>query len=236
MTADSASFAINTAIPTGVPPGFPTTNLNLQQTIFLIDKRVSFLESSLHDTRTHVAAIEQSVEDIASQAPAPAPPAPAAVPVPVPASTPTPVQVSHDALPENVVVTEELEEAQLQLRGEFMERFDLLAAEVGELKDIVMKLQAFTLDINRSLLDRIGLVQPSASPLTTSENGGSGGGGGGGGGVGAVGAVGAALSSGDFAIPLPTFSLSNFVSTTAPPSLSSTLVDHAAAAASSDSS
>lgn len=203
MTADSASFVINTNVPTGVPPGFPTTNLNLQQTIFLIDKRVSFLETSLYETRNHVATVEQSVQDTVKHALTTIPPTTTAATPIAPPTPPTPVQVSPDSLPDNLVVTEELEEAQSQLRGEFMERFDMLAAEVGELKDIVMKLQAYTLDINRTLLDRMGFVDPSstagADPADTTTST----------------TTTMAPSAAEFSMSLPTFSLSNFVSTTA---------------------
>jgi len=36
---------------------------------------------------------------------------------------------------------------------EFDERFNILATEIGELKDIVMKLQSYTMDVNKQLME-----------------------------------------------------------------------------------
>ena len=36
---------------------------------------------------------------------------------------------------------------------EFDERFNILATEIAELKDIVMKLQSYTMDVNKTLLE-----------------------------------------------------------------------------------
>lgn len=37
--------------------------------------------------------------------------------------------------------------------NEFNNRFELLAQEIGDLKDIVLKLQSFTMDVNKTLLE-----------------------------------------------------------------------------------
>ena len=37
--------------------------------------------------------------------------------------------------------------------NEFSNRFDMMAEEIGSLKDIVLKLQAYTMDVNKTLLE-----------------------------------------------------------------------------------
>jgi hypothetical protein len=37
--------------------------------------------------------------------------------------------------------------------GEFNNRFEILAEEIGNLKDIVLKLQSYTMDVNKTLLE-----------------------------------------------------------------------------------
>jgi hypothetical protein len=39
------------------------------------------------------------------------------------------------------------------LQVEYDSRFDLLATEINQMKDIVMKLQAYTMDVNKTLLE-----------------------------------------------------------------------------------
>uniref|UniRef100_A0A6C0DR04 Uncharacterized protein n=1 Tax=viral metagenome TaxID=1070528 RepID=A0A6C0DR04_9ZZZZ len=58
---------------------------------------------------------------------------------------------------------------------EFSARFDILAEEIGNLKDIVLKLQTYTMDVNKMLVDeRIQILsdidnQPSSN-ITLREN------------------------------------------------------------------
>ena len=51
---------------------------------------------------------------------------------------------------------------------EFQSRFDILATEIADLKDIVLKLQSYTMDINKTLLEeRIHIMSDIAEPSTT---------------------------------------------------------------------
>ena len=59
------------------------------------------------------------------------------------------------------------EEIVNQLTGEMNQRFELLATELGELKDIVMKLQSYTMDVNRTLLEQKSVVPVSESVSST---------------------------------------------------------------------
>lgn len=59
------------------------------------------------------------------------------------------------------------EEIVNQLTGEMNQRFELLATELGELKDIVMKLQSYTMDVNRTLLEQKSVVPVSEHVSST---------------------------------------------------------------------
>ena len=57
-----------------------------------------------------------------------------------------------------------------QMVDEFNERFSLFAQEISEMKDIVLKLQAYTMDVNKTLLEeRIQVFSDLNSPLDRSE-------------------------------------------------------------------
>ena len=66
---------------------------------------------------------------------------------------------------------EELNEAMIQLKTiteEYNTRFDIIADELALLKDTVLKLQTFTMEVNRSLMqDRIRILsdEPNEMPL-----------------------------------------------------------------------
>jgi len=50
-----------------------------------------------------------------------------------------------------------------QISNDMNQRFELLATELGELKDVVMKLQSYTMDVNRTLLEQKSIVSSSNS-------------------------------------------------------------------------
>lgn len=55
--------------------------------------------------------------------------------------------------------------------GEFNNRFEILAEEIGNLKDIVLKLQSYTMDVNKTLLDeRIHVFSDLNTKGTVGEN------------------------------------------------------------------
>ena len=47
----------------------------------------------------------------------------------------------------------EVKELDSKVIDEYNTRFEILASEIGELKDIILKLQSFTMDVNKSLYD-----------------------------------------------------------------------------------
>jgi|TARA_B110000967_G_C18889209_1_gene566143 hypothetical protein len=63
-----------------------------------------------------------------------------------------------------------------QVMDEFNSRFEILATELGELKDALLKLQTFTMDVNKSLHDeRIHILsdmgnQSHVNPTIITEN------------------------------------------------------------------
>jgi hypothetical protein len=55
--------------------------------------------------------------------------------------------------------------------NEFNNRFEILAEEIGNLKDIVLKLQSYTMDINKTLLEeRINVFSDLTNTKQSSEN------------------------------------------------------------------
>lgn len=55
--------------------------------------------------------------------------------------------------------------------GEFNNRFEILAEEIGNLKDIVLKLQSYTMEVNKTLLDeRIHVFSDLNTKNTVGEN------------------------------------------------------------------
>lgn len=47
----------------------------------------------------------------------------------------------------------EVKELDSKVIDEYNTRFEILASEIGELKDIILKLQSFTMEVNKSLYD-----------------------------------------------------------------------------------
>ena len=63
--------------------------------------------------------------------------------------------------PKSVVEPQQLQEQNLpaDFVDEIQARFDILAREISDLKDVVLKLQSFTMDVNKSLLEeRINIL------------------------------------------------------------------------------
>jgi len=59
--------------------------------------------------------------------------------------------------------TVEIQQQPAELPSDFVEevqdRFDILAREISDLKDVILKLQSFTMDVNKSLLEeRINIL------------------------------------------------------------------------------
>jgi hypothetical protein len=124
------------------PPSQPPssqTGLTLPQVIALIDTRLVTLERFMNETKstTHFT-----------------PHAPPSNPF---VQAPTP----QNALETDFVTVDELSENMTEFDG----RFQLLATEIANLKDIVLSLQKYTMDVNKMLLDS----QSASFSLNSSE-------------------------------------------------------------------
>jgi hypothetical protein len=76
----------------------------------------------------------------------------------------TPVQVSQSQDSTSIPETNEIME-------EMDTRFDILAREIADLKDIVLKLQAYTMEVNKTLLEeRIHILSDLDSTIPANSN------------------------------------------------------------------
>lgn len=58
-----------------------------------------------------------------------------------------------------------------EIISEFNSRFDLFAEEIGNIKDIVIKLQSYTMEVNKTLMDeRIHILSDLGTNATESNN------------------------------------------------------------------
>lgn len=63
----------------------------------------------------------------------------------------------------------ESKELDSKIIEEYNTRFEILASEIGELKDVIMKLQSFTMEVNKSLYDdRIRIMSDNINVTDTS--------------------------------------------------------------------
>ena len=54
---------------------------------------------------------------------------------------------------------------------EYNARFDIIADEIGSLKDMLLKLQAYTMDVNKTLMEeRIRILSDEPTPLEKALN------------------------------------------------------------------
>ena len=73
-------------------------------------------------------------------------------------NTPQPLQPVQDSIPETNEIMEEMDT-----------RFDILAREIADLKDIVLKLQAYTMDVNKTLLEERIHILSDLDPSISGE-------------------------------------------------------------------
>lgn len=125
--------------------------LTLQQVISQLDTRLLFLEQFVIDSKAATNLKPAIVKDVV---------------------------VSNDVLAtateDNISITD-IENIVKQLldehMSEFSHRYDLLAAEILSLKFIVMKLQTYTLDVNKALMDeRIHILSDLGDNVSQVEN------------------------------------------------------------------
>jgi hypothetical protein len=79
---------------------------------------------------------------------------------------------SQSEQPETTVVKEKEDDLQLkELLAEYDERFQILANEIQDIKEIVLKLQSYTMDVNKTLLEeRIEIMNMNNNVPRSSTN------------------------------------------------------------------
>ena len=72
---------------------------------------------------------------------------------------------------ENITITEMPTDTSVQsVLDEFNNRFVMLAEEIGQLKDTLMKLQSYTMDVNKMLLDeRVNVLSDLGSEISVTN-------------------------------------------------------------------
>uniref|UniRef100_A0A6C0HHZ2 Uncharacterized protein n=1 Tax=viral metagenome TaxID=1070528 RepID=A0A6C0HHZ2_9ZZZZ len=101
----------------------PQVGLTLPQVIALVDKRLLTLEAFMKEQKENPAQLQS------------------AVPQPPPSNN---LQILG-----NEVLKTEIE----NMAVEFNDRYELLATEIQSIKDIVLKLQSYTMDVNKTLME-----------------------------------------------------------------------------------
>ena len=75
--------------------------------------------------------------------------------------------MSNDSALTNDVIKQEIE----TITEEFNDRYELLASEIQNIKDIVIKLQSFTMDVNKTLMEeRIRVLSDVEPPDEQYDN------------------------------------------------------------------
>ena len=117
-----------------------TAGLTLPQVISLIDSRLSVLEKFMNDT--------------------------------------TSVRIQRPVVNENITMTEvspvqssSIQPSAIQpVLDEYNNRFIMLAEEIGQMKDTLMKLQSYTMDVNKMLLDeRVNVLSDLGSEISVTN-------------------------------------------------------------------
>ena len=117
-----------------------TAGLTLPQVISLIDSRLSVLEKFMNDTKS--------------------------------------VRIQTPVVNENITMTEvspvqpsAIQPSAIQpVLDEYNNRFIMLAEEIGQMKDTLMKLQSYTMDVNKMLLDeRVNVLSDLGSEISVTN-------------------------------------------------------------------
>jgi len=151
MSASLAAARKRRGVPVSEPVPSNTINaqspsqqppgLTLPQVIALVDKRLLVLEGFMKEQK------DSSSPNIQLQ----------------------PAQLSNMNNPSlsNETIKQEIE----SVTEEFNDRYELLAAEIQNIKDIVLKLQSFTMDVNKTLMEeRIRILSDVDPSDEQSEN------------------------------------------------------------------
>lgn len=108
-------------------PAQPQAGLTLPQVIALVDKRLITLEAFMKEQMENPVQVQSQLQ---------------------PQSHPEQPTNNMQVLENNVLKTE-IE----NMATEFNDRYELLATEIQSMKDIVLKLQAYTMEVNKTLME-----------------------------------------------------------------------------------
>ena len=126
-------------------PSTNTAGLTLPQVISLIDSRLSVLEKFMNDTkglRMQTPVVNENITMTEVSPVQPSPVQPSAI-------QPSSIQSVLD---------------------EYNNRFMMLAEEIGQMKDTLMKLQSYTMDVNKMLLDeRVNVLSDLGSEISVTN-------------------------------------------------------------------
>lgn len=107
-------------------------------------------------------------------------------PAPIPTSTPPPIEKPTGLTLQEFISTldnrvSKLEESLTQslpngteptvtdLLDEFQSRFEMIATEISDMKDTVLKLQTYTMDVNKMLLDERIQILSDVNPVSNTK-------------------------------------------------------------------
>lgn len=122
-------------------PSQTPPGLTLPQVIALVDKRLLVLEGFMKEQK------ESPSQNIQLQ--------------------PAQLSNTNEETLSNDVIKQEIE----AITEEFNDRYELLAAEIQNMKDIVLKLQSFTMEVNKTLMEeRIRILSDVDKSDEQSEN------------------------------------------------------------------
>jgi hypothetical protein len=132
--ARRAGIKPTTPVPTAAPAAAPqgTTGLTLPQVISVIDRRLVTLETFMKETKENPATMLMQGQDGEGE-----------------------VEGEDGA---GVIVPAEFN----AFVDEINNRFQMLASEIETMKNALLKLQTFTMDVNRSLLERTDVLVPAS--------------------------------------------------------------------------
>jgi len=126
------------------PQQQPNSGLTLPQIISVVDKRLLVLETFMKETK-EVNKTSQSSSVFAN---------------------------SNNSSPESDNVSDEgvSKEVFNNIISEYNQRFEILAVEINNIKDVILKLQSFTMDVNKMLVEeRINILTNTGATLTISD-------------------------------------------------------------------
>lgn len=130
--------------PVGQPSQQPPAGLTLQQVINVINARLLTLENAEKERkeRESVGSNSISLQNITTNVSA--------------ASSSEPLQDDEIEIPIGEIL------------ADYNQRFEILTQEIADLKELVLKLQSYTMDVNRTLLeDRFIISTENAAASTT---------------------------------------------------------------------